>query len=278
MFDSLPALVRPLVIGLSIAALLAALIEGVVLARLGRAYDWRAAIASLVIAIGRKLLDYLPIGLVLPGALWLNEHRLADIPMDRAWAWVALFFGIEFCYYWFHRANHRMRLFWATHAVHHSPNELNLSAAYRLGWSGPLTLSLVFFAPLAWVGFPPAAVLAGFSLNLLYQFWIHAAWLPRLGPLEGILNTPSAHRVHHAANREYLDANYGGVLIVFDRLFGTYVPERADIPCRYGLVDPLTTRNPFAILVHEWVRLARALACASGLRARLSLIFGPPAR
>ena len=130
-----------------------------------------------------------------------------------------------------------MRWFWCTHAVHHSPNQLNLSAAYRFGWTGKLTGTLAFFMLAPLLGMPPRIVLMLLSLNLLYQFWIHATWIPRLGPLEWILNTPSAHRVHHAANLEYLDGNYGGVLIVFDRLFGTYIAERADVPCRYGLVQ-----------------------------------------
>ena len=117
-----------------------------------------------------------------------------------------------------------MRWFWCN-AVHHSANELNLSAAYRIGILSRASGSAAFYVPLVWLGFEPKVVFAMLSLNLLYQFWIHATWIPRLGWLEYVLNTPSAHRVHHAANLEYLDANYGGVLIVFDRLFGTY---RAD--------------------------------------------------
>ena len=114
------------------------------------------------------------------------------------------------------------------------------------------------------------------SLNLLYQFWIHATWIPKLGWLEYVLNTPSAHRVHHAANLEYLDANYGGVLIVFDRLFGTYRGERDDLPCRYGLVTPLLSHNPLRIEFHQWLALARDLTAARNMRAVFGALFMPP--
>jgi hypothetical protein len=185
--------------------------------------------------------------------------------MDHWSGWVACFIGQEFCYYWYHRAAHRVRWFWCTHAVHHTPNQLNLSAAYRFGWTGKLTGSSLFFMLAPLLGMPPRIVLMLLSLNLLYQFWIHATWIPRLGPLEWILNTPSAHRVHHAANLEYLDGNYGGVLIVFDRLFGTYIAERADTPCRYGLVadDRLQPADgPGEIEFHQWRALWRDLRTA----------------
>ena len=131
--------------------------------------------------------------------------------------------------------------------MHHSPNELTLAAALRLGWTGKLTGTAFFFAPLVWLGFAPLAVLGALSANLLYQFWLHAAWVPRLGPLEWVLNTPTHHKVHHASNPEYLDCNYGGVLIVFDRLFGTFVELRDEVPPRYGLTPPLHSHNPVRI-------------------------------
>jgi sterol desaturase/sphingolipid hydroxylase (fatty acid hydroxylase superfamily) len=119
-------------------------------------------------------------------------------------------------------------------------------------------------------------VFAVVSLNLLYQFWLHADWIPKLGWLEYVFNTPSHHRVHHAANPEYLDANYGGTLIVFDRLFGTLIEERADLPCRYGLVKPLLSNNPFVINFHEWRALGRDLWQARSWRERLHYLFDAP--
>lgn len=121
----------------------------------------------------------------------------------------------------------------------------------------------MFFTPLVWLGVRPEAVLAILSFNLMYQFWLHNTWMPKLGWLEYVFNTPSAHRVHHASNLDYLDANYGGVLIVFDRLFGTYVAERADEPCRFGLVTPTRSRNPFVVELEHWASLARDVATAA---------------
>ena len=169
-----------------------------------------------------------------------------------------------------------MRWFWCNHAVHHSSNQLNLSAALRIGILGRLTGTAVFFVPLVWLGFPPKVVFAMLQLNLLYQFWIHATWIPKLGWLEWVLNTPSAHRVHHAANLEYLDANYGGVLIVFDRLFGTYRTERDDVPCRYGLVTPLHSYNPLRVEFQAWWQMARDVARTRSLRAMLGTLLMPP--
>lgn len=243
-----------------------------------RDYNWRAAFASLVDALGREYLvyQYLPLSIAAPVVLWAWTHRVATLPLNDALAFGLLFFGVEFCYYWLHRASHRVRWFWATHAVHHSSNELNLSAAYRFGWTGRLSGTGIFFAPLVWLGYPPMAVFGVLGLNLLYQFWLHAEWVPKLGWLDYVLNTPAHHRVHHAANPQYLDANYGGVLIVFDRLFGTFIEEREDLPCRYGLVKPLQSNNPFIINFHEWAALARDLWSARSWRERWHYLFGPP--
>jgi sterol desaturase/sphingolipid hydroxylase (fatty acid hydroxylase superfamily) len=166
--------------------------------------------------------------------------------------------------------------FWANHSVHHSANELNLSAAYRIGVLGRLSGTAFFFVPLVWLGFPPKIVFQLLSINLLYQFWIHATWIPKLGWLEYVFNTPSAHRVHHAANLHYLDANYGGVLIVFDRLFGTYTAERDDLPCRYGLVKPMTSYNPLRIEFTQWALLIRDVVTAKSVRAALGYLVMPP--
>jgi sterol desaturase/sphingolipid hydroxylase (fatty acid hydroxylase superfamily) len=160
--------------------------------------------------------------------------------------------------------------------VHHSSNELLLASAVRLGWSGRLAAALVFYAPVVWLGYAPQAVLGVVAAGLFYQFWIHVDWIPKLGPLEWILNTPSHHRVHHASNPEYLDCNYGNTLIVFDRLFGTFVAERADITIRYGLTHPVTSHNPIRIALHEWLAMGRDVAAARGARARLGVLFGPP--
>ena len=254
-----------------------ALLEGAVLTLTGRRdYDWKGAGASLAIAVGRRVTDFVPALLALPGAAWLYDHRLFTWDMREPLSWIVLFLTLEFAYYWFHRASHRVRWFWANHAVHHSPNQFNLSAAYRLGWLGKITATLVFFSPLAWVGFAPQMILLAFAVNLLYQFWIHAEWIPKLGFLEGIINTPSAHRVHHGANVEYLDANYGGVLLIFDRIFGTYVPERDDIKPRYGWVQPMLSHNPLRIAFQQWINIFHDLRRAKSVRDVAGYLFGPP--
>jgi len=261
------------------AVIVLALIEAVVLAFVKRRpYSWRASFASLLDAVGREYVVYqfLPVGIAFPVVAWAFNHRLATLQLDATLAFVLLLVGVEFSYYWFHRASHRVRWFWASHAVHHSSNELNLSAAYRFGWTGRLSGTSIFFAPLIWLGYPPAAVFGVLGLNLLYQFWLHADWMPKLGWLEYVFNTPSHHRVHHAANPAYLDANYGGILIVWDRLFGTFIEERADLPCRYGLVKPLLSNNPLVINFHEWLALARDLRRARSWGERWQYLFGPP--
>jgi sterol desaturase/sphingolipid hydroxylase (fatty acid hydroxylase superfamily) len=257
----------------------AAFIEALVLSyrQSGERYDWRAAGVSLLDLVVRISLQiFVPISLALPFIYLASKYKLTSIAVDGWVALLALFIGQEFCYYWYHRAAHRVRWFWANHAVHHSPNQLNLSAAYRIGVLSKLGGSAIFFVPLVWLGFPPKLVFQLFSLNLLYQFWIHATWIPKLGWLEYVLNTPSAHRVHHAANLEYLDANYGGVLIVFDRLFGTYKAEREDLPCRYGWVKPITSHNPLRIEFTQWAHLLRDVFTANSIRAALGFLVRPP--
>ena len=242
-------------------------------------YNWRAYFASLADALGREYIvaSFLTISLAAPIIGFAYRHRLFTIPLDTTAAVVVLVIGQDFCYYWFHRASHRIRWFWATHAIHHSSNELNLGASFRFGWTGRLTGSSVFYVPMIWLGFAPGPVFIALGFNLLYQFWIHTEWIPKLGWLEYVLNTPSHHRVHHASNPEYLDRNYGGILIVWDRLFGSFVSERDDVPCRYGLVKPLLSNNPFVIGFHEWAALLRDAWRARSWRERLLCVIGPPA-
>jgi len=255
----------------------AATAEGLVQTYLRHAqYDWRAYFASMADMVGRKLIGLLGLSLATPVFALAHAHRLTTIELSTPVAFLVLFVGLEFCYYWYHRVSHKSRWFWATHAVHHSPNELTLATALRLGWTGKLTGATLFYTPLVWLGFAPAAVLAALSANLLYQFWLHAPYIPRLGPLEWILNTPTHHKVHHASNEEYLDCNYGGVLIIFDRMFGTFVDLRDDIEIRYGLTTPLTTSNPVKIALHEWINLGRDVLAAPDWKERVEIVFGPP--
>ena len=261
--------------GLLAVVLAAVLVEAVVLWRLGR-YDWRALATTLGDLALRRVVGLTGLSLAAPLFDWAWAHRLSTQSLATGWQWIGLFLLSEVAYYGFHRAAHRVRWFWASHAVHHSSPQLTLAAALRLGGLGKLSGSTVFFVPLVWLGFAPAAVLGVLSLNLLYQFWLHAEWLPRLGPLEWVLNTPSHHRVHHACNPRYIDRNYGGVLIVFDRLLGTFQPEQADDPPRCGLAARPRIDNPIRLALSEWLHLGRDLWAARGWRQRLAVLLGPP--
>jgi sterol desaturase/sphingolipid hydroxylase (fatty acid hydroxylase superfamily) len=160
--------------------------------------------------------------------------------------------------------------------VHHSSRFYNLATALRQTWTGKLTLGAIFWLPLVLLGFPPEMVFLFTGISLIYQFWIHTEAIDRLGPLELVLNTPSHHRVHHAVNPRYLDANYGGVLIVWDRLFGTFVAERADDRPIYGIVKNIDTFNPVRIAFHEWAAIGRDLAQARRWGEAAGYLFGPP--
>jgi sterol desaturase/sphingolipid hydroxylase (fatty acid hydroxylase superfamily) len=256
--------------------IIVATLEGLWLSRRAGAYDWRGYFASLGDMVLRIASGLVPLGAAAGVLTWLWNYRVYTMPLAEPWTWLVLFFGQYFCYYWMHRADHRVRWLWATHSVHHSPTTLNLSAAYRLGWTARLSAGPIFFAPLVLVGFPPSVVGGALAVNLFYQFWLHATWFPRLGPLEWVLNTPSHHRIHHASNPEYLDRNFGGVLILFDRLFGTFIAERPDVILRYGLVAPLRSNNPLVIGLHEWRALSRDLLTSRSARAALLVAFGPP--
>jgi sterol desaturase/sphingolipid hydroxylase (fatty acid hydroxylase superfamily) len=254
-----------------------ALLEALVLSRQRPgSYDWRAAGVSVLDQVLRRLVGLVPLSLAAPVFGWAHEHRLLTLTLDGPLQLLVLFFGQELCYYAYHRASHRVRWFWLTHWVHHTSNQLNLSAALRLGITGRWTGTLLFFSPLVLLGFEPALVIATLTINLLYQFWLHANWIPKLGFLEGWLNTPSAHRVHHASNVDYLDANFGGVLLVFDRLFGTYRPERDDLSPVYGLVKPIHTYKPWVIELGQWAALAQDLRSARSLRDVLGYFLAPP--
>ena len=255
----------------------AALLEAIVQARRPGGYDWRAMGVSFFSLVVRTAVSVaLPLTLAEPLFTWAWEHRIATVPLNSTAAFMALFVGLEFFYYGFHRASHRVRWFWANHAVHHSPNDLTLAAALRFGIFGKFIGTAVFFVPLVWFGFTTEVVLTSLALNLLYQFWIHTTWIRKLGWLEYVLNTPSAHRVHHASNPEYLDANYGGVLIIFDRLFGTYCAEREGVPIRYGLVKPQHSYNPLIVETREWWQLFKDVARAPNLKSALGYVVMPP--
>jgi sterol desaturase/sphingolipid hydroxylase (fatty acid hydroxylase superfamily) len=201
-----------------------------------------------------------------------ERYRLFSIPGSAA-AWVACFLGVDFLYYWFHRSGHEVNAFWAAHVVHHQSEEYNLAVALRQGAFQP-AFSWVFYLPLALLGFPPLMFLTVSSIDTLYQFWIHTRAIGRLGPLEWVLNTPSNHRVHHGRNPKYIDRNHGGILIVWDRLFGTYQKEEEE-PA-YGITTPLRSFNPVWAHLHYWVELGQTARRAPRLADKVRLFLKPP--
>jgi sterol desaturase/sphingolipid hydroxylase (fatty acid hydroxylase superfamily) len=240
-------------------------------------HDWRESAASFGVALGQNLVRAIEAGIVAIPFAFAYQHRLLDFSVTSVSALLGLFLGSEFLYYWQHRASHRIRWMWATHRVHHSPTRLNLTAAIRLGWTGNISGNFLFFLPLAWIGFHPFAIVGMLAVNLFYQFFIHSEFGPRLGPLEYVLNTPAHHRVHHASNEACLDKNFGGMLIVFDRLFGSFAAAPEHEPLRFGLVGGTPCFNPVRIAFGEWVSMLRDAWNARGAGAKLRVLFGPPA-
>lgn len=255
-------------------ALLAAEVAAIRFGARGR-YQLKDAAASLTMGLGNLASKWMFGAIAVAAFATAYQYRLFEL--DYSWpVFVACFFAEDLSYYWFHRISHERRWFWASHVVHHSSAHYNLSTALRQSWTGLLGLTWLFWLPLILIGFPPAMVAFFSSLSLVYQFWIHTETIERLGPLEWVLNTPSHHRVHHAVNPRYLDANYAGVLIIWDRMFGTFVAERAEDPPRYGIIHPLQSFNPIRIAFHEWAGLARDVWSAKNWRARFGYLFGPP--
>ncbi len=241
-----------------------------------RAYPWRETLSSIVIYILRVPAKLLRPLVVVPLIYLAWAHRLTTIPLDTVWGIVVLFLGVELAYYWMHRCSHEIRWLWASHVVHHTPEQIHLASAFRLGVTELLSGNWLFYFPLYLLGLNPLAVSGMLAVNLFYQFWLHTEMVGHLGPLEWLLNTPSHHRVHHASNPEYLDRNYGGIVIFWDRLFGTFAAEEARTPIVYGLVHPLRSLNPFRIAFHEWWAMSRDFIRARSWRARLGQLFGRP--
>ncbi|MBO6730579.1 MAG: sterol desaturase family protein [Maricaulis sp.] len=245
--------------------------------RTGRGYDLGALGGTLGTAVGQGVTRALTYGLMFGGLLAAYTLAPFKWSLDQWQTWVVGFFVLEFFYYWQHRFSHTIRWFWTSHAVHHSTNEFTLPAATRLGWTSTLTGAWLVFVPMALMGFHPVLISTLMLANLRYQYFIHTDAIGKLGPLEWVFNTPSHHRVHHGSNPEYLDKNFGGFLIVFDRLFGSFAEERENNPAVYGLTKPVLSNNPFVIALHEWGNLFADLRRAQSFNAIIRALFGRPA-
>jgi sterol desaturase/sphingolipid hydroxylase (fatty acid hydroxylase superfamily) len=236
-------------------------------------YDLRDTRTSLAMGLGNVAINVVWKLAVLAAYAGLYELAPWHLPADSVWVWIALFFADDVSYYWFHRVSHESRVFWASHVVHHSSRFYNLSTALRQTWV-PMTYA-PFWLWLPLVGFAPWMVLLAQAWSLIYQFWIHTERIGRLPrPLEAVLNTPSHHRVHHGSNEQYLDKNYGGILIIWDRLFGTFCGERERV--RYGLTKDIETHNPVKVAFHEYHELWHDVRRARSWRTRLGLALHGP--
>lgn len=214
-------------------------------------------------------------GLGLLAYAFAFEHlALLRLPAQAWWVWLLAFVLYDFCYYWLHRLGHERNVLWAAHSVHHQSEEYNLTTALRQTSSG-FIFSWIFYLPLALVGVPPVVFITVASLNLLYQFWVHTRHIAKLGWLEWVLITPSNHRVHHAQNPAYLDRNYGGVFILWDRLFGTFKEEDPAEPVVFGVTTPLASWNPLWANLQFYAQLWQDARRAGSLWDKLRIWFMP---
>jgi sterol desaturase/sphingolipid hydroxylase (fatty acid hydroxylase superfamily) len=239
-------------------------------------FHGKDTLTSLGLGTGSLVAGALTGAAVFGLASWVWQYRLVDVPWTW-WAFALCFVLDDLAYYAFHRSAHRVRWFWASHVIHHSSQHYNLSTALRQTWTGFFSLAFIFRLPLFLLGFPPAMVFFCAGLNLIYQFWIHTEVIGRMPRwFEAVMNTPSHHRVHHAVNPRYLDRNYAGVFIVWDRLFGTYEPELDEDRPRYGIVKQLGSFSILWAAVHEWVGIAQDIWRAPGWRNKLGYLLREP--
>jgi len=238
-------------------------------------YETKDTWSSLGLGIGNVLVGFVTKAMIFGLFTLLYEYRIFELNANTWWYWVLLFFADDFSYYWFHRTAHNVNWFWASHVVHHSSQHYNLAAALRQTWTGNLTGSFLFWAWMPLVGFHPVWILFMQQISLIYQFWIHTETVNKLPkPLEFVLNTPSHHRVHHGSDLKYLDRNHGGILIIWDRLFGTFQPEE-ERPT-YGLTKNIHSFNPVVVALKTWGELFALAAKSGSLKNAFNYFLQPP--
>lgn len=238
-------------------------------------YETKDAVSSIAMGLGNVFIGLFTKGVIFLIYTLVYQFRVFTLDASLWWVWVLCFFADDLSYYWFHRLSHNIRFFWASHVVHHSSQKYNLSTALRQNWTGNLTGTFVFWLWMPFLGFHPAMVMTMQAISLIYQFWIHTEAIHKLPrPVEFIFNTPSHHRVHHASDLKYLDKNHAGVLIIWDRMFGTFQPEE-ERPV-FGLTRNIHTYNPLRIATHEWAEIGKDLRKAPTWRDAWYYLFAPP--
>jgi len=240
-------------------------------------YKQGDTLCSLGLLLGNILVVYSVKGITLAIHFYLYQFRIFDLmTLIPIWAmWILTFILIDLVFYMYHRLSHRVRFLWAIHMNHHSSEEMNFLVSFRQAWFGPIS-KIPFFIILPLVGLDPTIIAIAGVISTLWGIVGHTQVINKLGPLEWIFNTPSHHRVHHGSNEEYIDKNYGNLLIIWDRIFGTFEPERA--PVKYGLVNNVDTFNPVKITFMEWSKIFEDLYKAKNFRHASRLFFGPPTK
>ncbi|MCL4111166.1 UNVERIFIED_CONTAM: hypothetical protein GTU68_038508 [Idotea baltica] len=240
-------------------------------------YQGKDFLASVSMAVITAFVEFIPKVLAFAAFYYLHEiSPFKDIVLRQWWAWVLLFFLDDLAYYWFHRMNHEVRLFWAGHVAHHSSQKMNFGTALRQG-AGERLHKYLFWLPIALLGFDPLMMFIAMSINLAYQFWVHTELVDKLPKwFEWIFNTPSHHRVHHASNIQYLDRNHAGALIVWDRIFGTFAPEENHNRPVYGLTKNISSHNPLYVATHEYGAIWKDVRRSSKWSDKWNYLFKAP--
>ncbi|RXE88638.1 sterol desaturase family protein [Pseudoalteromonas sp. A757] len=238
-------------------------------------YDWRDSILNALLALLHQGSDALALLVLMPLFYWLHQFALFTIELNL----LTLLFGFilqDFLYYWFHRASHCIHWLWSAHVVHHSSNNMNFTTAFRQSLLYPIVGMWLFWLPMILLGFTPTLVFAIVAINLAFQFFVHTQTVNRLGVVERIFNTPSHHRVHHASNPDYIDKNFAGVLIIWDKLFGTFVEEREDITICYGIRGAAPKQTPLDVNFAQWRHMFHCFSQANTLKNKWLALFGYP--
>lgn len=267
--------VNPIAVAIPVFFVLIGVELAVARARGRAVYRFRDAVTDLSCGVSSQAFSVLTVTLTFGAYVSAFTHlRLLELPGDHVAVWLGAFIAVDFLYYWWHRASHRVNVLWAAHVVHHQSQDYNLAVALRQALLTGVT-SLPFYLPLAIVGVPPEVFALCSALNTLYQFFIHTRLVGRLGPVEWVFNTPSHHRVHHGINPSCIDRNHAGVFIVWDRLFGTFVDEPAEEPV-YGTVAAHTSWNPLWANLAWWGHILRLSRGATRWSDKVWAFFAPP--
>lgn len=251
-------------------------------------YKWKDLTSSLLLGIGSAVLGALikTVAVILifnfvyeifnPIVDGTRTHILGYESFGYAWYfWIICMLLDDFTYYWFHRQNHMIRFFWAAHIVHHSSDNFNLGTAIRNGWF-TILYKPFFYVWIIMIGFPPEMLVVCLGIEALWQFQLHSKYIPKMGFIEKFLNTHTMHQVHHARNLEYMDKNHGGILNVFDRIFGTWKELDDNINIEYGVTAPPNSYNIWVILTHEYKNIWADTKRSKDWRHKFMYIFGPP--